>query len=126
VVLSAGPVGLLGAMLLASNGFDSYVYSKSPLPNSKADLCASFGATYVSSEQTPPEALAERVGNIDVVYEGVGASRLAFDVMRVLGTNGIFVFTGVPGRKTPVEVDTDLLMRNLVLKNQVVFGTVNA
>jgi hypothetical protein len=25
-----------------------------------------------------------------------------------------------------VEVDTDLVMRNLVLKNQVVFGTVNA
>jgi glucose 1-dehydrogenase len=44
----------------------------------------------------------------------------------VLGTNGIFVFTGVPGRKAPVEIDTDLIMRNLVLKNQVVFGTVNA
>jgi hypothetical protein len=43
-----------------------------------------------------------------------------------LGTNGIFIFTGVPGRKAPVEVDTDLMMRNLVLKNQVVFGTVNA
>jgi len=46
--------------------------------------------------------------------------------MQFLGTNGIFIFTGVPGRKGPVEVDTDLMMRNLVLKNQVVFGTVNA
>ena len=46
--------------------------------------------------------------------------------MEVLGTNGVFVFTGVPGRKGPVELDTDLIMRNLVLKNQVVFGTVNA
>jgi hypothetical protein len=46
--------------------------------------------------------------------------------MKYLGTNGIFVFTGVPGRKGPIEVDTDLMMRNLVLKNQVVFGTVNA
>ena len=46
--------------------------------------------------------------------------------MEVLGTNGVFVFTGVPGRKAPIELDTDLLMRNLVLKNQVVFGTVNA
>jgi hypothetical protein len=43
-----------------------------------------------------------------------------------LGMNGIFIFTGVPGRKAPVQVDTDLMMRNLVLKNQVVFGTVNA
>jgi len=47
-------------------------------------------------------------------------------MMKFLGTNGIFIFTGVPGRKAPVEVDTDLIMRNLVLKNQVVFGTVNA
>jgi hypothetical protein len=32
----------------------------------------------------------------------------------------------VPGRRRPIEVDTDLIMRNLVLKNQVVLGTVNA
>ena len=31
-----------------------------------------------------------------------------------------------PGRKAPVPVDTDLLMRNLVLRNQIVYGTVNA
>jgi threonine dehydrogenase-like Zn-dependent dehydrogenase len=66
------------------------------------------------------------MGNIDLVYEAVGASRAAFEMMAVLGTNGIFIFTGVPGRKAPVEIDTDLLMRNLVLKNQVVFGSVNA
>ena len=46
--------------------------------------------------------------------------------MKVIGTNGVFVFTGVPGRKAPIAIDTDTIMRNLVLKNQVVFGTVNA
>ncbi len=46
-------------------------------------------------------------------------------MIQQLGTNGIFIFTGVPGRKGPVEI-TDLMMRNLLLKNQVVFGTVNA
>ena len=72
------------------------------------------------------EPLAEQVGNIDLVYEATGASSIAFRVMEVIGTNGVFVFTGVPGRKAPIEVDTDVIMRNLVLKNQVVFGTVNA
>jgi threonine dehydrogenase-like Zn-dependent dehydrogenase len=66
------------------------------------------------------------VGPIDLIYEAAGASPVAFEAMRVLGTNGIFCFTGVPGRRGPVQVDTDLLMRNLVLKNQVVLGTVNA
>src|SRR2546421_243608 len=73
-----------------------------------------------------PLTIAEKVLNIDLVYEATGASSIAFQVMEVIGTNGIFVFTGVPGRKAPIEVDTDVIMRNLVLKNQVVFGTVNA
>ena len=46
--------------------------------------------------------------------------------MAVLGTNGVFVFTGVPGRKAPIALDADLLMKRMVLNNQVLFGTVNA
>ena len=126
VVLGAGPVGLLGAMALVLGGFKTYVYSRGAKPNPKADLAESFGATYVSSDDHNVDQLAEVVGNIDVVYEAVGASALAFEVMKVLGTNAIFVFTGVPGRKAPIAVDTDRIMRQLVLKNQVVFGTVNA
>lgn len=126
LVLGAGPVGLLGAMALAVEGFQTVVYSREPEPNAKADLVKSIGARYVSAAEIPIESLPDSVGAIDVVYEATGASRLSFDVMKVLGTNGVFVFTGVPGRKAPIEVDTDLLMRNLVLKNQVVLGTVNA
>src|SRR5207253_1600797 len=126
VVLGAGPVGLLGAMALAAAGYDTAVYSRERAPNPKADLVAAIGGHYYSAEETPIERLAEQVGNIDLVYEATGASSIAFQVMEVIGTNGIFVFTGVPGRKAPIEVDTDVIMRNLVLKNQVVFGTVNA
>lgn len=126
VVLGAGPVGLLGAMALANAGFSTHVYSRTPAPNPKATLVESFGARYTSSEEVPPSELPAVLGNVDLVYEAVGASKVAFEMMASLGTNGIFIFTGVPGRKSPIEVDTDLLMRNLVLKNQVVFGTVNA
>jgi len=126
VVLGAGPVGLLGAMALVNADFDTYVYARETVPNPKAALIESIGAKYFSAETFSLEALAAEVGNIDLVYEATGASRLAFDMIQHLGVNGIFIFTGVPGRKAPVEVDTDLMMRNLVLKNQVVFGTVNA
>jgi threonine dehydrogenase-like Zn-dependent dehydrogenase len=126
VVLGAGPVGLLGAMALRAAGFDTAVYSRERAPNPKAALVAGFGGRYFSSQETSLEALAAAVGNIDLFYEATGASQLAFEAMKVLGTNGVFVFTGVPGRKGPVEVETDVIMRNLVLKNQVVFGTVNA
>jgi glucose 1-dehydrogenase len=126
LVLGAGPVGLLGAMALVNNDFETYVYSRESAPNPKSQLLESIGADYISSEKISPEMLPQHIGNIDLVYEATGASNLSFEMMKYLGTNGIFVFTGVPGRKGPIEVDTDLMMRNLVLKNQVVFGTVNA
>jgi threonine dehydrogenase-like Zn-dependent dehydrogenase len=126
VVIGAGPVGLLGAMALVNAGFTTTVYSRGAAPNPKAAIVAAIGATYVDAEQVSIDELARQVGNIDLVYEAAGASQVAFEAMRVLGTNGIFAFTGVPGRRGPVAIDTDLLMRNLVLKNQVVLGTVNA
>jgi threonine dehydrogenase-like Zn-dependent dehydrogenase len=126
LVLGAGPVGLLGAMALAARGFETSIYSRELAPNPKSDLAAAIGARYYSAQELSPAQLAEHIGSIDVVYEATGASAIAFEMMKVIGTNGIFVFTGVPGRKAAIEVDTDTIMRNLVLRNQVVFGTVNA
>jgi threonine dehydrogenase-like Zn-dependent dehydrogenase len=126
LVLGAGPVGLLGAMALRARDFETIVYAREAAPNDKSAVVEAIGATYVSSNDVPPAEIAARFGAIDVVYEAAGASKVAFDTMQALGANSIFVFTGVPGRKGPVEIDTDLVMRNLVLRNQMVLGTVNA
>jgi threonine dehydrogenase-like Zn-dependent dehydrogenase len=126
LVLGAGPVGLLGAMALRAHDFETIVYARETLPNPKAALAERIGARYVSSGDVPPEEIVETFGAIDVVYEAAGASKLAFDAMQTLGANSVFVFTGVPGRKAPITLDSDRWMRDLVLRNQVVFGTVNA
>jgi len=126
LILGAGPIGLLGAMAFANAGFSTFVYSREDEASDKADLVRSFGATYVSAGVTPIDQLVNRVGTIDVVYEATGASKLSFEVLRHVGPNAAFVFTGVPGLKGPAEIDTDQIMRNMVLKNQVLLGTVNA
>ena len=126
VVLGAGPVGLLGALALCVRGFETWVYSREPADGPTARWVAGVGARYVSAHDATLAQLAAQVGNIDLIYEATGASQLSFEALALLGTNGVFVFTGVPGRKAPISIDTDLLMRNLVLKNQLVFGTVNA
>ena len=126
LVLGIGPVGLLGAMVLASAGFTTYVYSRELPPSPRTDLVAAIGATYVSSQTATFADLAERIGNIDLVYEAVGHSHFALEAVQVLGTNGIFVLTGVPGMQALIEADPARLMRDMVLKNQVVLGTVNA
>ncbi len=126
VVLGAGPVGLLGAMALLVRGFETFVYSREPEGGSRSRWAESVGARYLSAARTPPEALASRVGNVDLVYEATGAASVAFRALAALGVNGVFVFTGVPGRRGPIALDADAIMRRLVLENQLVFGTVNA
>jgi threonine dehydrogenase-like Zn-dependent dehydrogenase len=126
VVLGAGPVGLLGAMTLRHAGFAVTVYSRNREPDPSVEIAKAIGAKYISSQDRSIEQMATDVGNIDLVYEATGASQLAFDVMAVLGTNGLFILTGVPGKHGPVSIDTDRIMRNMVLKNQCVLGTVNA
>lgn len=126
VVLGAGPVGILGAMKLKAEGFNTVVYSRSKKPNSKAALVESFGVEYVSAEEVTPAQLAEKIGNIDLVYEAVGLARITFDVLEHLGINGVFIMTGIPGPHAAIPVAAAQLMRNIVLKNQAVVGTVNA
>ena len=126
VVLGAGPVGLLGAMALSIAGFEVTVYSRSSRHEEKNDIVSAIGAQYVAAETHSVEELSKAVGAIDVVYEAIGASGVAFEVIKHLGPNGVFIFTGVPGRKGPIEVDTDYIMRDVVLNNQVILGSVNA
>src|SRR5580658_4471994 len=101
VVLVAGPVGLLGAMALRRAGFAVTVYSRSREPDASADIVKAIGGKYISSQDRSIEQMAAAAGNIDVVYEATGASHLAFDVLSVLGTNGLFILTGVPGHHPP-------------------------
>jgi threonine dehydrogenase-like Zn-dependent dehydrogenase len=126
LVLGAGPVGLLGCMLQRLRGLTVTVYSRGASDDPRAALVRRLGGTYLSSSEVPTSEMAACVGEIDLVYEAAGASQLAFDVLPHLGANGVFVFTGVPGRKHRIEVPGDAIMRKLVLRNQVVVGTVNA
>ncbi len=126
VVLGAGPVGILGAMALKVEGFEVSVYSRSPNHEGKNRILNAIGVPYIAAETHSTEDMARMVGPIDVVYEATGASGVAFDVLKHLGPNAVFVFTGVPGRKGPIPVDTDEIMRNMVLNNQLVLGSVNA
>jgi threonine dehydrogenase-like Zn-dependent dehydrogenase len=126
VVLGAGPVGLLGAMTLRNKGFDVTVYSLDREPNASADTIKAIGGRYISSQDRTIEQLVSDVGPIDLVYEATGVSTFALKVLEALGNNGVFVLTGVPGHHPPTPFDTDGLMRNAVLKNQILLGTVNA
>jgi len=126
VVLGAGPIGLLGAMKLVDGKFKTWVYSLDKADSPNVRIVSAIGARFISSAEHPPADLAKIIGNISVVYEATGAAKISFEVLGVLGVNGVFIFTGVPGVRAPIGIDAERIMRNLVLNNQVLCGTVNA
>jgi len=127
LVLGAGPVGLLGAFVFRAAGFNVFLYSKGGANEERAKIGEAVGAGYISADTVPISQLGKETGGFDVVFEATGASQLSFDVIPQLGINGVFIFTGVPGRKRKdLSIDGNGIMQQLVLKNQIVFGTVNA
>ena len=126
VVLGAGPIGLLGAMLFRRAGFDTWVYSRERASDPRAAIAEAIGTHYVSSQDVVAGELVRCAGDIDVVYEAMGAPQTAFDVLQCLGANGVFVFTGVPSPDQSLALDLHQLLLHMIVRNQVIIGTVNA
>lgn len=126
LILGAGPIGLLGAMASLADGLETVVYSRGPENGAHADYVRSFGASFVSADTQPLESLGARTGEFKLILEAVGAVSVMMAAPRVLAPNGIAILTGVPAEGATVEMDVGRVLRDLVLKNQVVFGTVNA
>jgi threonine dehydrogenase-like Zn-dependent dehydrogenase len=126
LVLGAGPIGLLGAMVLVADGFETLVYSRDSEESQQAELVRSLGADYEPSTSTPIESLAEGWGEFDVVLEAVGFAPLMMAATQMLKPNGVLALTGVPPDAAAAELNVGRFLRNLVLRNEVVFGTVNA
>lgn len=126
LVLGAGPVGLLAAMTFRANDSETYVFSRESEDGPRAALIADFGGHYVSSERTSIDALPQRIGAVDMIFEAVGVPSVAWGALPALAANGVYVLTGVPAMGEPVPGDLRRWMRDIVLHNQVVVGTVNA
>lgn len=126
LVLGAGPVGILGAMLLRERGCEVWVYSREPADDPRAALVESTGARYLDAARLPVAALAEEVGGIDLVYEAAGSAALALATLSQLGRNAAFVTTGVPRGGSRVDLPADDLLTRIVVANQLLVGTVNA
>lgn len=126
LVLGAGPVGLLGAMALVAMGYETVVYSREPEGGDKAKLVESLGASYISATAQPLETLAQSAGVFDVILEAVGHAPVMMSAALSLRANGVLALTGIPSEGAAAEISVGRSLRELVLKNQVIFGTVNA
>jgi threonine dehydrogenase-like Zn-dependent dehydrogenase len=119
LVTGAGPIGLLAALLGVQRHLDVHVLDQVN-EGLKPELVAELGATYHYG------SVADAAADADVVIECTGVAQLVLDVMVHNARNGIVCLTGVSSGGRKFDVDAGELNRDMVLQNDVVFGSVNA
>ncbi|MBS0210889.1 MAG: glucose 1-dehydrogenase [Planctomycetes bacterium] len=125
-VMGAGQIGLLTTLILRLRGLKTFTLARTPGPTLPSSIVEGMGGTYVSTGQTTPQQLAEKVGKPDLIVDATGSSAIAFGAMQILGLNGVLVFTSVTGGQNKVEVPADKLNLEWVLGNKLLLGSVNA
>jgi glucose 1-dehydrogenase len=121
LITGAGPIGLLAALLGVQRGLEVHVLDRTtsgPKPHLVRDLGAHYHHTDVPT--VAKEALPE------VIVEATGVARLVFDAIEHNAPAGVVCLTGVSPSGRDLTVDAGALNRDLVLENDVVFGSVNA
>jgi len=125
-VLGAGQIGLLTTLVLKLRGLEVYTLARGESPNLKSEIVTGMEANYISTRQTPMDALVKQVGKPDLIVDATGSSRLAFEAMQHVGHNGVVVWTGITGGDNTVEVPSDSINLQWVLGNKLLLGSVNA
>lgn len=124
-VLGAGQIGLLATMMLRLKGLQVHTLATRPAPNPKSEIVEAYGATYVSTRETPMDQLAKEVGKPDLIFEATGSAEVCFRAMEVLAHNGALVWTSITGGSRDVTVDGAKINLEWVLGNKLLVASVN-
>ena len=85
-----------------------------------------IGAHYVSMASTTFDDLKTTVGPMDIVLEATGAPHVPFALVPMLARNGVMALVGIPTGTGDVLVDSATMIREMVMANQALLGSVNA
>ena len=117
LVIGAGPIGLLAALMAVQREFEVHVLDRAEA-GVKPRLVRDLGAEYHSG----PIADIPEPG---IVLECTGVAELVAHAMLHTAPNAVVCLTGVAPSRT-LSVDVGALNNEIVLENDVVFGSVNA
>ena len=119
LVIGAGPIGLLAALIGVQQGGDVHVLDR-VAEGPKPALVKQLGATYHTG------AITDLGLRPDIVVECTGVAGLIRQAMETISPGGIIALTGVGPAVVPDTASLTGLATDVVLKNIVVFGSVNA
>jgi threonine dehydrogenase-like Zn-dependent dehydrogenase len=116
LVTGAGPIGLLAALMGAQRGLEVHVLDRAE-GGIKPELVGALRGEYHTGSVAGLEP--------DLVVECTGVAELVADAMQHTAPGAVVCLTGVAPSRT-LSVDVGALNNELVLENDVVFGSVNA
>lgn len=126
VVAGLGAIGILASIALRLRGAEVIGLDVVDEGSRRPSILKSIGGRYVNGLRTDILDFDDEFGQIDFIFEAAGVPQLGFNLIDALGVNGIYVMTGLPHDKRPVSIAAGELMTQMVLKNQIVLGSVNA
>jgi threonine dehydrogenase-like Zn-dependent dehydrogenase len=118
LVTGAGPIGLLAALIGKQHGLEVHVLDRVQA-GLKPELVRQLGATYHSG------AVADLGFEPDVAIECTGVGQVISAVFRIIAPGGIVCMTGVGSGGSAFGTVADAAAA-MVLKNNVIVGSVNA
>jgi threonine dehydrogenase-like Zn-dependent dehydrogenase len=126
LVAGLGPIGLLAALALRLRGAEVFGLDVVDADTARPQWLTGIGGQYVDGRKMPADRVDDKLGSMDLILEATGVPALAFNLLDALAPNGVYVLTGIPGGDRPLQIPGAELIRQLVLDNQVMVGSVNA
>lgn len=120
LVTGAGPIGLLTGLLARQRGCELHIYDRDR-GDAKRTLVSQLGGQYHNDSLEAACALGA-----DVVVECTGAAVVMAHVIGNNARGGIVCLAGLSSGSHRIHYDFSRLNRDLVLENDVIFGSVNA
>ena len=126
MVAGLGPVGLLAAMVLCLRGGEVYGLDVVDTTSARPKWLTVIGGHYVDGRKVPADQVEKAIGSMNLILDASGIAALEFNLLDALSRNGLYVLTGIPEGDRPLQIPGAELIRQLVLDNQVMLGSVNA
>jgi threonine dehydrogenase-like Zn-dependent dehydrogenase len=125
LVLGAGSIGLLAALICRLRGFTVFLLARKELEGIRSEIISETGMAYLRDDISIVE-MGARYGGMDIIFEATGFSPLAFHFLPGLHANGCMCLLGIPVGSHKMTMNASQLSLKMVLGNQVLFGSVNA
>jgi len=126
LVAGLGPIGLMTVFALRLQGATVTGLDIVDEMSLRVQILSNLQGTYIDGRKVQTINIDDNFGEFDFVFEATGIAMLQIQLIDTLANNGIYIATGIPAGNRPLTIMAGEIMQQLVLKNLILLGSVNA